>query len=207
MAPEERQAALIAATVPLLRTHGLAVSTRQIADAAGVAEGTIFRVFPDKASLLRAAVISAFDPEPLLTALAGIDRGGDLRARLSAVVELLRHVLAANAPLIAATRAVSSTPDDAKEFVDRLQQGRQRIMAGIAAVIEPDQALLRRDADSAAHLLLMMVMATVHSGFGEPNALSDLDSDEIASLLLDGMLVRPAAEHPSSHFTPTGDPI
>ena len=51
LAPDDRRAALIEATLPLLREHGTAVSTRQIADAAGVAEGTIFRVFPDKNSL------------------------------------------------------------------------------------------------------------------------------------------------------------
>jgi AcrR family transcriptional regulator len=35
MAPEDRRAALIAATVPLLHEHGLDVSTRKIAEAAG----------------------------------------------------------------------------------------------------------------------------------------------------------------------------
>jgi len=89
MAPDERRAALIAATLPLLREHGLAVTTRQIADAAGVAEGTIFGVFPDKNSLLRAAVLSAFDPAPLKDSLRGVAGRGDLRSRLVAVVDLL----------------------------------------------------------------------------------------------------------------------
>jgi hypothetical protein len=44
----------------------------------------------------------------------------------------------------------------------------------------------------------MLVMASVHSGIGgDRNALRDLDSDEIVSLLLDGLLVRDA--------TSTGD--
>jgi AcrR family transcriptional regulator len=204
MAPEERQAALIAATVPLLREHGMAVSTRQIADAAGVAEGTIFGVFPDKASLLRAAVISAFDPEPVVAALIGIARHGELRGRLRAVVELLRQGFAANEPLITATRTVAADPDDAREFLERLRQSRRRILVGVAAAIEPERALLRRDPDSAARLLLMLVMATVHRGFGDQGALSDLDSDEIVSLLLDGLLVRPAAD--AGYAAPTGDP-
>jgi hypothetical protein len=45
----------------------------------------------------------------------------------------------------------------------------------------------------------MLVMATVHAGFGEPNALSEMDSGEIVSVLLDGLL-RP------DPATPTGDP-
>ena len=84
MAPEDRRAALIAATIPLLHEHGLDVSTRQIADAAGVAEGTIFGVFKDKSSLVVAALVQALDPQPTLDALAAIDRGLDLRERLVA---------------------------------------------------------------------------------------------------------------------------
>ncbi|HYD08975.1 MAG TPA: helix-turn-helix domain-containing protein, partial [Acidimicrobiales bacterium] len=70
---EERRRAILDATLPLLIERGSAVSTKQIAEAAGIAEGTIFRVFPDKDSLVRAAVELAFDPEPTEQALAAID--------------------------------------------------------------------------------------------------------------------------------------
>ncbi|HBX79727.1 MAG TPA: TetR/AcrR family transcriptional regulator, partial [Propionibacteriaceae bacterium] len=45
LSPDDRRRALIAATRPLLAEFGPDVSTRRIAEAAGVAEGTIFRVF------------------------------------------------------------------------------------------------------------------------------------------------------------------
>jgi AcrR family transcriptional regulator len=48
--PEERRSMIVAATLPLLVEHGEMVTTRQIADAAGIAEGTIFRVFADRTS-------------------------------------------------------------------------------------------------------------------------------------------------------------
>nr|WP_284286883.1 helix-turn-helix domain-containing protein [Angustibacter aerolatus] len=48
LSPDERRRHLVDATLPLLVQHGRAVSTRQIARAAGVAEGTIFRVFDSK---------------------------------------------------------------------------------------------------------------------------------------------------------------
>ena len=59
--PDERRAALIAATEPLLERFGRDVSTRQIAEAAGVAEGTIFRVFPTKEALIDAVLEEVFD--------------------------------------------------------------------------------------------------------------------------------------------------
>ena len=50
--PTSAGAPIVDAVVPLLLEHGGDVTTRQIAEAAGIAEGTIFRVFPDKAALL-----------------------------------------------------------------------------------------------------------------------------------------------------------
>ena len=59
MAPDDRRRAIVDAVVPLLLEHGGDVTTRQIAEAAGIAEGTIFRVFPDKPALLMAAAAEA----------------------------------------------------------------------------------------------------------------------------------------------------
>ena len=56
MPPEARRAAIIEATLPLLLERGAGISTRQIAEAAGIAEGTIFRVFPDKDAVVQAAI-------------------------------------------------------------------------------------------------------------------------------------------------------
>ena len=46
--PSERRTAIIRAALPLLIDRGLTVTTRQIAEVAGVSEGTLFNVFADK---------------------------------------------------------------------------------------------------------------------------------------------------------------
>src|SRR3954453_17076875 len=89
--PEERREALIAATLPLVLEHGTDVSTRLIAEAAGVAEGTIFRVFATKDDLIEAAIASAFDPSPLVEALGRVDRTAPLADRLPAAVPPIRR--------------------------------------------------------------------------------------------------------------------
>ena len=59
MSPEDRRQAIISATTDLVLEHGPAATTRQIADACGIAEGTLFRVFESKDDIL-AAVANAW---------------------------------------------------------------------------------------------------------------------------------------------------
>src|SRR5918994_4685425 len=62
MSPDARRKAIVGVLVPLIVERGGEVSTREIAEAAGIAEGTICRVFPDKRSLMLAAAEEAINP-------------------------------------------------------------------------------------------------------------------------------------------------
>lgn len=91
LAPDERRAAIIDAVIPLIREHGRTLSSRQIADAAGVAEGTIFRAFGDKESVIQAAIDRFMDPEPLRAKLRGIDPDEPTDEKVQQVLHLLRE--------------------------------------------------------------------------------------------------------------------
>src|SRR6186997_364907 len=90
---DERRAALVAATEPLLEQFGREVSTRQIAEAAGVAEGTIFRAFATKEDLIDAVIEDAYNVERTCSDLAEIDLGLSLEERLVAAVVILQERL------------------------------------------------------------------------------------------------------------------
>ena len=88
---EERRRALLDATRPLLIEHGPGVSTRRIAEAAGIAEGTIFRVFHTKQDLLNEVIVDALAPEAALARLAALADAPDLAALTAGIIGVLQQ--------------------------------------------------------------------------------------------------------------------
>ncbi|WP_250007460.1 TetR/AcrR family transcriptional regulator [Actinoplanes sp. M2I2] len=184
LAPEERRAALIDATIPLLHEHGLDVSTRQIAQAAGVAEGTIFGVFETKTSLVVCSVIKALDPQPTLAALAAIDRAAPLRERLIKATELVHARFAENAQLLSAARKLILSGDASAQAISN-REALHAALTDVIAATGVDE--LRRPPAAVATLLLLFCGANTYGPFGDPDNFS---GEETVSLLLDGLLRR-----------------
>ena len=96
--PTPADSALIAATLELLGEIGPTVSTRRIAERAGVSEVTLFRRFATKDRLFEAAVQTAV--EPFSTALVG-NVDGDPRAELVSIARGYAEFVDTHADMVA----------------------------------------------------------------------------------------------------------
>lgn len=192
--PGERREALIAATLPLVLEHGTDVSTRLIAEAAGVAEGTIFRVFPSKDDLIEAVVASAFDPSSLVEALGRVERSLPLTERLVAAVALMQDRGRRIAGLVHAFAARGSLPD--REQVGRVRAAEARVVDALAALLEDDADRLRCSPQETARRLRLVALALSSPRLVETDP---LPPEEIVSLLLDGLRRR---RHPAEEEVP-----
>ena len=180
MTPDDRREALVDTTIPLLHEHGRTVTTKQIADAAGVAEGTIFRVFDSKDDLVTAAVEKALDMEPFFADLERIDLDQDLRSRLTDLCTLLQIRFRGIFLLMSAMGMVG--PPKAHRH---MEDGRRRAEKIMVAVVEADADQLTCTPVQLVHMLRMLTFSGTHPHISDGHLLTP---DQIVGTLLDGVL-------------------
>lgn len=180
---DERRAALIAATEPLLERFGREVSTRQIAEAAGIAEGTIFRAFATKEALIDAVIKDSFDIHRTCDELAQIDLDMGLEERLTAAVACLQERLRRVFALFGSLR-LRREASDHDSFRIKQQADNELINNAIALLIQPDQDQLRLDVMEAASALRTITFSITHPILGDSRL---AEPQQIVDLVLHGI--------------------
>lgn len=176
MAPDDRRSAIVDAVLPLVGELGLDVTSRQLADAAGIAEGTLFRAFGDKLTLIGAVAVEglhrASGPEETRAELAAIDREAPLEDRLERVIELGRRRMADVMRWMGVLRALHHRtgardhvePGHLQDFRARLAEQRERqreaTVSGLIGVLEPDEHRLRVPVEVAVALVEASIAGT-----------------------------------------------
>jgi AcrR family transcriptional regulator len=201
--PDERRLAILKAVLPVVRSRGTDVTTRELAEAAEVAEGTLFRVFDDKESLLREAIATALDPAELLAEMEAIDLGLPVEERLAAVVRAGVSRMADLAlwmsmfhrkdrePTSAGPGAGRVHPGPHRAWAERQQATQVLVRAQLRRILEPDADRYRCPVDVAILLLEAMLTGTIMQSANrlrQGQGAVETDPDVVADFFLHGVL-------------------
>ena len=184
LSPEDRRAAILDAVIPLLIDRGAAVTTAEMAAAAGIAEGTIFRVFPDKASLLHAAIECTLDPSPFDAELSAIDPALPLADQLEAAADILAGQFEGMTALIGMLRSIPHDDQPHAEMHRTASKAMAAVIDSLTRLLEPHRDRLSVEPSQAAVFLRGLVFTNGHPLLAMPGRMS---SAQLVAVLLNGI--------------------
>lgn len=217
MSADDRRAAIVDAVLPLVGERGADVTTRELAAAAGVAEGTLFRAFGDKNALVGAVAVEglrrASRPQETRDELAAIDRSLPLEARLERVIEVGRRRMGDVVRWMTVLRALAArtgtqgpgapgaTEELRAELLAQREVQRTVTVQGLTAVIAPDAHRLRVPVEVAVALVEAAIAGT-HARID--HLLPAPPAAVVADALVHGLAAGPAdhdaaGDHPAPH--------
>jgi AcrR family transcriptional regulator len=192
MAPEDRRQAIIDATLPLLLERGTEMSTREIAQAAGIAEGTIFRAFETKHDLIHATIHTALMPDAAIAQLTALPEDQSLTERVAAIIQLLRDEIHRTRSLFAhfARPSVETPPVGSRAPFGGIRppfnphEAKTRLNTAVAAALQPYSAELAVSTAFATNLLSALAFA---SSFTLTETEAPISSEELSDAVLHGI--------------------
>ncbi len=196
---------LVGAALHLMRTRGLAhVTTREVARAAGVAEGTMYNHFHDKAALLVAA-LQRIAPATMRAAMAALPARVGTRSVAENLAEVTEALVAFHrqaAPVICALLADASLTHAAREALTARGVGPElsagRLASYLAAERDGGRVAPGADVEAASKLLHGASFDSAVSDhlFGRtPDAVADaVLVERLVSAAMVGLAPREAAQ-------------
>ncbi len=161
--PDDRRRTIVEAIIPLLLEKGSALTSREMAGAAGVAEGTIFSVFPDKPAVIIEAVKVTMDPAPIQAAIAEVPADTPLDDQLESVAVILLEQSERIGTLVGVLRSIQPSgvqkPTGAHRFV---MESSAAILAALTELFDRHRDCLRVEPGRAAVAFLGFVFANAH---------------------------------------------
>lgn len=186
MSPDDRRASILEAARTVVAAEGFGFTTRQVADAAQIAEGTLFRVFETKDALVQAVIGDVLDPSQTETELAGL-APSSLDQAITELVRVLSNSIARTSAFFEAVRSrcVQPPPGPPEHRGPGHHDERNaRLSAATTAVLAPFAEQLAISPDRAADFLRVVVFSTAHPYLSPPS--DRFTTDQIAQLILHG---------------------
>jgi AcrR family transcriptional regulator len=193
--PEQLRETILRAAMPLMAEYDT-LTTARIADAAGIDEASLLRVFKDKDAVLRAgmdviktSVAGALDPTRVLRQLDAISVAQPLAARLVQAIDALdAYYVGVRTDMEALQdsfrRPTQDTGHDDFRFAGRLPETQR----AVAKLLAPDQEHLRLPADVLADAFLSMSLGPARTPHPQR---SPLPAEHLVDLFLYGALREP----------------
>jgi AcrR family transcriptional regulator len=179
MSIEDRRASILDAVVPLLLSHGADITTKDIADAAGIAEGTIFRAFSDKDELIQQAVARFMDPEPTFVLLEAIDPTLELEDKVRQVVGIFRERFVGVVGVVSALG--HKKPMHSHDRDPRVDERARDIFRALFA---SDADRFRIDPGLAVYFMRLLSFGAAMPMF---TAERDVDSEQLVDFIMQGI--------------------
>ena len=191
LAPEQRRAALLDAATELFIAQGPNFTTSDLASAAGVSEGTIFRYFVDKPTLLAECRRCAMGLDELLPLLRDAATLPTFREQVLAASRLLNDRILQMIHVMADGGA-PAPPDAASEIAEQLVEALTPIFDGVAEGPAGRPAVMRPE--QLANMLIGMLISNTF--LCEKTSTEPVPVERLVDLLLHGI----------DHHEPGGSP-
>ncbi|MGH1502782.1 MAG: TetR/AcrR family transcriptional regulator [Acidimicrobiales bacterium] len=173
--PAERRERIVEAVTELVVERGERVTSRALADAAGVSEGTVFKCFDSKDDVVRSVVDAVLDSGPLDRSVDEIvDGDAPWIERLETVIALLQT----------RTARVFAVLSGVDERLHPSRPGPLPVPPGLVRLLDEAPTALRRPAVDSARALRALTFSTCHPLLVE----QPTPPAEVADLFLHGHL-------------------